>query len=266
MSANLRNGKMVTHDPGERISWTNRPPLSLRMDTNLENEVVTEADPEKRRALVHDTADAKRERMKLVCSHCHTPDYINAFYTQYDEFVVLFNEKFARPGEQLMKALAEANLLTKQQFDEEIEWTWYYLWHHEGRRARHGASMMAPDYAHWHGMSEVAERFYMQLIPQARELANRAEEDGEAEKAQKVRAVIAEILARPEHEWFEKEKIEQRRIAQARAQRPSASPEARAALRAYLESLFRPETKAGQRQPRVAREAGASVSAIIPSQ
>ena len=56
------------------------------------------------------------------------------------------------------------------QFDEEIEWTWFYLWHHEGRRARHGASMMAPDYAHWHGMYEVAERFYMELIPQAREI------------------------------------------------------------------------------------------------
>ena len=24
------------------------------------------------------------------------------------------------------------------------------IWHHEGRVARHGASMMAPDYTHWH--------------------------------------------------------------------------------------------------------------------
>ena len=38
--------------------------------------------------------------------------------------------------------------------------------------------MMAPDYAHWHGMFEVAERFYMQLIPQARELAEQAAESG----------------------------------------------------------------------------------------
>ena len=34
--------------------------------------------------------------------------------------------------------------------------------------------MMAPDYTHWHGMYEVAERFYMELIPQARELADRS--------------------------------------------------------------------------------------------
>jgi hypothetical protein len=219
MSGNLRNGGKVSHDPGERISWTNRPPLSLRMDTDAEGEVVKEADPEKRRALVKDTADAKRDRMKQVCSHCHTPGYVNGFYKQYDDFIVLFNEKFARPGEQLMKTLSEAGLLTAQQFDEEIEWTWYYLWHHEGRRARHGASMMAPDYAHWHGMFEVAERFYMQLIPQARELADHAKQNGRNEAADQVSAVLAEILARPEHEWFEKEAATKQRQANADASR-----------------------------------------------
>ena len=35
--------------------------------------------------------------------------------------------------------------------------------------------MMAPDYAHWHGMFEVADRFYQHLIPEARELADKAE-------------------------------------------------------------------------------------------
>ncbi len=25
--------------------------------------------------------------MKQVCLHCHTPDYVNGFYQQYDEFV-----------------------------------------------------------------------------------------------------------------------------------------------------------------------------------
>ena len=34
MCANMRNGGKVTHDPGERISWTNRPPVSLVMDTD----------------------------------------------------------------------------------------------------------------------------------------------------------------------------------------------------------------------------------------
>ena len=63
--------------------------------------------------------------------------------------------------------------------------------------------MMAPDYAHWHGMFEVAERFYMQLDsagPRARE-AGRGTRPGRRRQA--VRKVIDEILARPEHAWFE---------------------------------------------------------------
>ena len=66
--------------------------------------------------------------------------------------------------------------------------------------------MMAPDYAHWHGMYEVAERFYQELIPQARELADHAETHGNPEAATAVRTVIDELLARPEHEWFEAQK------------------------------------------------------------
>ena len=66
--------------------------------------------------------------------------------------------------------------------------------------------MMAPDYAHWHGMYEVAERFYQELIPQAREIAEHAAEEGNEEAAEKVEATIEEILARPEHKWFQEEK------------------------------------------------------------
>ncbi len=200
MSANTRDLK-VTHDPGKRISWTNRPAISQVLDTDVDGKVVTAVDPEERRKLTKFSAVEKRNNMKQVCNHCHTPDYVNAFYKQYDDFVVLYNEKFGKPGQKIMKALEENGLITKTQFDEEIEWTWFYLWHHEGRRARHGASMMAPDYAHWHGMYEVADRFYMQLIPQAREITKHATESGQADAAQKVNAVIDEILARPEHQW-----------------------------------------------------------------
>ena len=203
MSGNMRNGGEMTHDPGERISWTNRPPISVRMDTDENHKIVTETDPAKRSAMIADTADAKRDRMKQVCSHCHTPDYVAKFYRQYDDLVILYNEKFAKPGTAIMDALAANKLRTPTQFDEEIEWTWFYLWHHEGRRARHGASMMAPDYTHWHGMYEVAERFYMELIPQAREIVHQAEENGNVDAAHAVEAVIEEILARPEHIWFE---------------------------------------------------------------
>jgi hypothetical protein len=175
----------------------------IDLDANGNFHPIT--DPAERRKLLSaqgaDSALNKRNRMKQVCFHCHTPSYVSAFYKQYDDFLVLYNEKFAKPGQKIMAALKQQKLITSTPFDEEIEWTWFYLWHHAGRRARHGASMMAPDYAHWHGMFEVAERFYQGLIPQAREIIRHATKAGKTEQANAVTKVIDEILARPEHSW-----------------------------------------------------------------
>ncbi len=77
--------------------------------------------------------------------------------------------------------------------------------------------MMAPDYAHWHGMYEVAERFYMELIPQAREIAEHAEQEGFHEKSQRVHEVIDKILDRPEHKWFEEETGKRDKVALGQA-------------------------------------------------
>jgi hypothetical protein len=219
MSGHSRNGGKVTHDPGERISWTNRPYISMVMDTDAKHAVVKTTDPAERAAQIADTWQAKRQRMKDVCSHCHTPGYVDAFYEQYDEFIVLYNEKFGKPGKAIIDALLANGLLTKAEFDEEIEWTWYYLWHHEGRRARMGASMMAPDYTQWHGMFEVAERFYMKLIPEAREITASAGRTGRAAAARAADAVIDEVLARPEHQWFTKGAEQQAEAIAAEMQR-----------------------------------------------
>lgn len=198
-------GPKVTHDPGERISWTNRPPVSLVMDTDAPHNVVTEADPDKRKTLVADSADAKRNRMKQVCGTCHTSNYVGSFYKQYDDLVILYNEKFAKPGAAIMAELTKQGLITRKQFDEPIEWTWYTLWHHEGRRARHGTAMMAPDYTHWHGMFEVSERFYQGLIPEARAITASAAAEGKKAQADAVDAVIDSVLSRPEHVWSKAE-------------------------------------------------------------
>ena len=44
--------------------------------------------------------------------------------------------------------------------------------------------------------------------PQPRAMAKKAEESGNTDGAAAVRKVIDEVLARPEHEWFEKKKVE----------------------------------------------------------
>ncbi|MBM3326533.1 MAG: hydroxylamine oxidoreductase [Calditrichaeota bacterium] len=182
----------LTHDVGDRISWTLRPAVSEKVD----------APAIKAGKQVKPWA-SRRADMKKVCGVCHTPDWVESFYIQYDNVVHLYNNKFAIPARDLIGALAEQGLVTKDiQFDDEIEWTYYFLWHHEGRRARMGASMFAPDYTQWHGFYEVADRFYMSLIPQAKELVEKARHNGKADAAKKVEAEIDKILNMPDHQWF----------------------------------------------------------------
>lgn len=137
-----------THDVGLRIAWTLRPEISVRQPD----------------------WESRRDQMKETCLNCHSPGWTGSFFIQFDNAVNLYNEKFAGPGAAVMKKLAEEGKLTPVPFDEKIEWTWFLLWHHEGRRARHGAAMMGPDYTQWHGFFEVAERFYLHFLPEAEEL------------------------------------------------------------------------------------------------
>jgi hypothetical protein len=203
----------VTHDVGLRISWNNRPPKSIRpevSDKKLGLDKMAKVPWQKRRA-----------NMKQVCNVCHTPTYTDNFYEQYDGVIDLYNSKFAQPGIDFMKLLYDNGLLTAQKFDEQAEWTWWEIWHHEGRVARHGASMMAPDYTHWHGLYEVAKHWYTKFVPELQDIveANKDSSDPEkAEGARKLQAAIDELLARPEHSWFvgklpEKE-LEKRKKAQ----------------------------------------------------
>jgi hypothetical protein len=169
MSASPR--QRLTHDVGERISWTLRPPVS-RMKKNWKR---------------------KREKMKQVCTACHGKRFVDGHYYQLDGVVRLYNSKFAEPAGRIMKIVKRKGLLkNRAAFSNKLEWTYWELWHHEGRRARHGASMMGPDYTWWHGIYEVAQHFYFKFLPQAREL-----------KDPEVNAAIDRLLKRdPMHAWF----------------------------------------------------------------
>jgi len=165
----------VTHDVGDRISFTLRPAISIKLDNW-----------EKRRAAMQD-----------VCSNCHASGWVENFYKQYENTVDLYNEKFARPAKAIMDKLYAANKLTKTPFDEKIEWTYYELWHHQGRRARMGTAMMGPDYTQWHGFYEVAKTFYTEFIPEAEAL---------------LPGVTADVMNSPYHQWTKgltKEQLQQ---------------------------------------------------------
>ena len=98
--------------------------------------------------------------------------------------------------------MKKEGLIDKTKFNDEIEWTYFYLWHHEGRRARHGAAMLAPDYVHWEGMFEVAHRFYFEMVPQIKELIEDARKHGKTKSADRVQARLDEILNSEMHRWF----------------------------------------------------------------
>ena len=61
---------------------------------------------------------------------------------------------------------------------------------------RHGASMMGPDYTHWHGGYEVAKHFYTKFIPKVLHVA---EEEGD----ETLKGMVEEILAGPMHQWMD---------------------------------------------------------------
>ena len=130
----------------------------------------------------------------------------------------LYNDKFGRPATDIIKSLKSNDLITGNiAFDDKIEWTYFYLWHHEGRRARMGASMMGPDYTQWHGMYEVADRFYMEFLPEAREAVEHGRETGKRAGADAVEALIEEIMARDEHLWIQGKMSDADRAARAAA-------------------------------------------------
>ncbi len=154
----------VTHDVGDRISFTLRPAISFKLDNW-----------EKRRGAMQD-----------VCFNCHATGWVENFYAQYEGTVQLYNEKFAKPAKAIMDKLYAAGKLTKTPFDEKIEWIYYELWHHEGRRARMGTAMMGPDYTQWHGFYEVAKHFYTEFIPEAEHL---------------LPGLTAEVMKSDDHKW-----------------------------------------------------------------
>ncbi|MHC5066921.1 MAG: multiheme c-type cytochrome [Planctomycetota bacterium] len=216
-----------THDVGDRISWTLRPVISTKLnqvqyedgfkedypDTRplpnigdrvettekvVENDQLVSRQVERTVAKLV-TWEERRENMKGACRNCHNNTFIDNFYQQYDDLVTLYNEKFARPAQQFMNDLkADGILDPAAPFEHEVQWVFWELWHHEGRRARHGASMMGPDYTHWHGMYEVSKHYYTEFLPAIIEAA--ATKGPEMEE--KYRERVDEHLAQAEHTWL----------------------------------------------------------------
>jgi len=144
---------LTTHDVTERLSWELQAPKSMRPQDFPPFPAKT-------------NWQVEREKMSGICMQCHSKLWVENFYTRLDRTVKEYNEVYFTPAKKMLDELYDKGLLDKKGFfDERPELDYYYLWHHEGRRARMGVAMMAPDYAWWHGFYECKERYndFMEL-------------------------------------------------------------------------------------------------------
>ncbi len=163
----------ITHEAGARLSWNLRAPVSK----------------------LQDNWETKRDNMQNVCKSCHSDVFFQGHYKQLDGLTHLYNEKFAKPSKEIMGILRKnGSLPNSAAFSNNVEWIYWELWHHEGRRARHGAAMMGPDYAWWNGIYEVGQHFYFKFIPEVQKLGD-----------EEANAFIDDLLTNnPMHNWMNK--------------------------------------------------------------
>lgn len=137
-----------THDVTERLSWELQAPLSVR--------------PENFKPFPAKTNwKVEREKMKGICMQCHSKLWVDNRYVQLDRAVEEYNEVYFKPVKKVLGQLYDKGLLDKKQFfDEKPELDYYYLWHHEGRRARMGVAMMGQDWNWWHGFYDLKPRYF----------------------------------------------------------------------------------------------------------
>lgn len=153
---------LTSHDVTERLSWELQAPKTMRPSEFPAFPAKTDWKVE-------------RDKMKAVCIQCHGKTWVDDHYVKMDKVVEEYNEVYFTPADAMLKDLYSKGLLDKTKFfDERLEVEYYELWHHEGRRARMGAAMMAPDYSWWHGFYECKKR-YNNYMEEARHLIKTGE-------------------------------------------------------------------------------------------
>ena len=122
------NGLKMTHDPSERLSYYLADPITKQRPNYLQAQTS----------------------MKQVCSQCHASTLVNRVYDQAEKIVVDTNTK-VQAAKDIVDSLHKDNLLTGAPFSNPIDFTYFDLWHYDGRTSKHGAFMGGADFVQWHG-------------------------------------------------------------------------------------------------------------------
>jgi hypothetical protein len=177
----------ISHNIGLRIKWNNRP---------VHSKLSHETDKKWKLSSAEITADERRGKMIDVCLACHQQRFVDNFFTQYEALLDLYENKYAAPGEKLYKA-AVAVLKTDPdyvKFNQAIDW--------EGRRTRHAAAMMAPDYTHWHGTYDLAKHWGTKFIPEIKEIIHGFENNPKAKtQVAALKAALDEVQNTDDWKW-----------------------------------------------------------------
>src|SRR5580765_7501567 len=140
------NGQKVTHDPSDRLSY-------------YLADAVTKARPNKNRA---------QAAMQTICNQCHAKTLIDRVYTDAEKVVENTNRQVQQASD-LMASLRKDGVLTSPPFSKPIDFTYFDLWHYDGRTSKHGAFMGGSDFVQWHGNYPMLART-VQLRAEAEEL------------------------------------------------------------------------------------------------
>ncbi len=142
-------GRNVTHDVTERLSYWLFAPISEKRPTYLQGQV----------------------EMKAICANCHSTSHTDRFFEEAEAVLRATNER-VQEGLDLIAALHEEGVLSPEPFDEPLEFIAFDFWHYYGRTAKHGAFMGGADFVQWHGNYELLAKL-VEMKEQAQELRER---------------------------------------------------------------------------------------------
>jgi nitrate/TMAO reductase-like tetraheme cytochrome c subunit len=140
------NGLKVTHDPSERLSWYLAEPISKKRPNYLRAQA----------------------NMKQVCTQCHTQALVDRVYAQAEQVVASTNAKVLA-AKDIVDGLHADGLVKGPPFSNPVDFTYFDLWHYDGRTSKHGAFMGGADFVQWHGNYGLLEKT-VELKHEAEEL------------------------------------------------------------------------------------------------
>ena len=141
------NNLPATHDVGSRLAWETQSPWTIRTTEAWGGGLSWQQ---------------KRANMTDTCLQCHARPFVERYLQVGDLSAIQYNEIY-REGRRWLEEMKDGDIIVTAGFeglapfgvagyDEVPEEMSYHIWHHEGRRYRHGALMMGADYTQWHGI------------------------------------------------------------------------------------------------------------------